>query len=115
MEKYQIEAENFDLELTLTCGQTFCWNRINGDLYGDGPEKFYTFRKGEPMIVEQINDTIVVETDLPEREVRSALSLNHELDEIYATFPSDSKLEKAKSELEGLRLIQDESVRCLIS
>ena len=115
MEKYEIEAENFDLELTLTCGQTFCWNRINGDLYGEGPDKFYTFRKGKPLIVEQEGDTIIAETDLPEEEVKNALSLNHELEDIYATFPNDGKLEKARSELEGLRIIQDEFFPCLIS
>ena len=69
MEKYEIETENFDLELTLTCGQTFCWNRINGDLYGEGPSKFYTFRKGKPLIVEQNDNLIVAETDLPRQEV----------------------------------------------
>jgi len=115
MERYEIEAKNFDLELTLTCGQTFCWNRINGDLYGEGPKKFYTFRKGKPIIVEQENNTIIAETELPEKEVKNALSLNHDLEEIYATFPSDEKLEKAKNELEGLRIIQDEFFPCLIS
>ncbi len=115
MENYEIDAPNFDLELTLTCGQTFCWNRINGDLYGDGPSKFYTFRKGMPLIVEQEDDTIIVETNLPKKEVIEALSLHHNLNEIYSTFPEDEKLEEAKKALEGLRIIQDEFFPCLIS
>ena len=115
MEKHEIETENFDLELTLTCGQTFCWNRINGDLYGEGPSKFYTFRKGRPLIVEQKDNLIVAETDLPRQEVIEALSLHHDLEEIYSTFPEDEKLEEAREELEGLRIIQDEFFPCLIS
>lgn len=115
MERHEIKAENFDLELTLTCGQTFCWNRINGDLYGEGPSKFYTFRNGEPLIVEQEGDTIIAETELPRREVIEALSLHHNLEEIYSTFPEDEKLNEAREALEGLRIIQDEFFPCLIS
>ncbi|MFB6215833.1 MAG: DNA glycosylase [Candidatus Aenigmatarchaeota archaeon] len=56
MANYEIPVENFDLELTLTCGQTFCWHRIDGELYGEGKPEFYTFRDGEMILVEDKGD-----------------------------------------------------------
>lgn len=115
MDKHKIHAPDFDLELTLTCGQTFCWHRIEGDLYGDGADRFYTFRKEEPIIVEQQGETVTVETSLPRSEVEKALGLDEDLEKIFSTFPEDEKLGYAMNKLEGLRIIQDEFFPCLIS
>ncbi|MFB6100876.1 MAG: DNA-3-methyladenine glycosylase [Candidatus Nanohalobium sp.] len=115
MEKYSIPAKNFDLELTLTCGQTFCWHRTQGELYGEGSDRYYTFREGKPLIVEQKEGELRVETELEEEEVEEALGLHHDLEKIFRRFPEDPRLEKAKKELWGLRIIQDEFFPCLIS
>jgi N-glycosylase/DNA lyase len=115
VETYSIPAENFDLELTLTCGQTFCWHRTQGELYGEGNDRFYTFRNGKPLIVEQEDGELRVETELGREQVEEALGLHHELDEIFGKFPEDPRLEKAKQELWGLRVVQDEFFPCLIS
>ncbi|MFP4038395.1 MAG: DNA-3-methyladenine glycosylase family protein [Candidatus Nanohaloarchaea archaeon] len=115
MKTHQIPAEDFDLELTLTCGQTFCWNRTEGELYGDGSSRFYSFRKEEPMIVEQRGEIIRAETPLPEKEVKKALGLDNDLENIFSTFPEDQKLQHALNELEGLRIVQDEFFPTLIS
>ncbi|QGA81030.1 DNA-3-methyladenine glycosylase family protein [Candidatus Nanohalobium constans] len=115
METFSIPAEDFDLELTLTCGQTFCWHRTEGELYGEGSDRFYTFRKGKPLLVQQQGDKIVVETELERKKVEEALGIHHDLDEIFSTFPEDERLEKAYSELKGLRIVQDEFFPCLVS
>jgi N-glycosylase/DNA lyase len=115
MDKYKIHAPKFNLELTLTCGQTFCWHRIEGDLYGDGGNKFYTFRKDEPIIAQQDGDTVTVETSLPKQEVEKALGLDKDLEKVFSTFPDDEKLQYAMEELKGLRIVQDEFFPCLIS
>lgn len=115
MNEYKIFAPDFDLELTLTCGQTFCWHRMEGELYGEGSSKFYTFRKEELIIAEQEKDTLIVETSLPREEVEKALGLDKDIEEIFSTFPEDEKLEYAMSELKGLRIVQDEFFPCLIS
>ncbi len=115
MKEYSLEAENFDLELTMTCGQTFCWHRINGELYEEGEPHFYTFRDGKPLIVEQIDEEVIARTELPRKEVERALGLHHDLEGIFSTFPEDKNLEKASEELWGLRIIQDEFFPCLIS
>lgn len=116
MQTYRLESKDFDLEETMTCGQTFCWHRIDGKLYEDGKPHFYTFRNREPLIVEQKdNGDIVAETELSKEEVEEALGLHHNLEEIFDTFPEDENLEKARDELWGLRIVQDEFFPCMIS
>ena len=115
MEEFILENKDFDLELTMTCGQTFCWHRIEGTLYEDGRPHFYTFRKEKPIIVEEKDEKIFVETELPREEVEKALGLDRDLDKIFSKFPEDEKLQKARKELWGLRIIQDEFFPCLIS
>lgn len=108
----------------MTCGQTFCWHRVSGKLYEaeeadstdeDQHPHFYTFRKGKQIIVEQTEEGLVVETELDKSEVKEALGLDRDLEKIFSTFPEDERLEKAKEELWGLRIIQDEFFPCLIS
>lgn len=119
METYKISPENFDLETTLTCGQTFCWNRINGKLYEDGENHFYTFQNQKPIIVKEENEDkehqITIKTELSKEKSLKALGLGHDLEDVVQTFPSDPKLEKAHQHYEGLRIIQDEFFPCLIS
>lgn len=121
MKQFSIPAENFDLEQTMTCGQTFCWHRINGKLYEEETEdstlesRFYTFRNEEPIIVEQKDEEILVKTELPREKVEEALGVHHDLEEIFQTFPHSEKLSEAREELWGLRIVQDEFFPCLIS
>ena len=129
MKELSLQTENFDLEATMTCGQTFCWHRVDGSLYEEEAEDqrssegedavqphFYTFRNGEPLIVEQKNDgEIIARTELEKSEVEEALGLHRDLDEIFSGFPEDENLEKAREQLWGLRIIQDEFFPCLIS
>jgi N-glycosylase/DNA lyase len=118
MNRYEIQASDFDLEMTLTCGQTFCWHRMDGELYGDTEDsnsKFYTFRKEKPMIVEQKREKILAQSKLPENEIRKALGLEKDLHKISSTFPEDEKLMYALEKLSGLRIVQDEFFPCLIS
>ncbi len=115
MNKYKIEASDFDLELTMTCGQTFCWNRVNGKLYEEGEPRFYTFQNGKPLIVEQKDDTVIAEAELSKKQVEIALGLHHDLEEIQETFPQDETLIQAFKMLSGLRIVQDEFFPCLIS
>lgn len=115
MERYILDDEDFDLELTMTCGQTFCWHRVSGTLYEDGKPHFYTFRNEEPIIVEETEEGLVARTELQKSEVKKALGLDRDLEKIFSAFPEDERLEKARTELWGLRIIQDEFFPCLIS
>jgi len=116
VKEFSLDAENFDLEATMTCGQTFCWHRISGKLYEDGKPHFYTFRDGKPLIVEQKNSgEIIAKTELDKSEVEEALGLHKDLESVFSTFPEDENLSTAREELWGLRIIQDEFFPCLIS
>lgn len=115
MTSFSVPTENFDLELTMTCGQTFCWNRVEGKLYGEGKPEFWTFRKGKPVIVEDKEDVIEVKTELPRKEVEKALGIDKDLEKVFEGFPEDRPLEKARKELWGLRIVQDEFFPCLVS
>jgi len=115
MNNFEIKAEDFDLEQTLTCGQTFCWHRTEGELYGEGEDIFYTFREGKPIIVEQKEEVVSVETELSKQKVEEALGLHKDLEKVFSGFPKDEKLEEAREEFEGLRIIQDEFFPCLVS
>ncbi|MFB6174430.1 MAG: DNA-3-methyladenine glycosylase [Candidatus Nanohalobium sp.] len=132
MEQFKISVENFDLEETMTCGQTFAWHRINGELYSDGAEDqgsseegesspespdphFYTFKDGKPIVVEEKEGELHVKTEASRETVEQVLGLNHDLEEIFETFPEDENLKKAKEELWGLRIVQDDFFPCLVS
>lgn len=122
MEEFKISAENFDLEETMTCGQTFCWHRIEGKLYEDGSEDrgsskphFYTFKNGKPIVIEEKEGKLHVKTETDRETVEKALGLNHDIEEIFEKFPEDENLEKAKEHMWGLRVIQDDFFPCLIS
>ena len=103
------------MERTLTCGQTFCWHRTEGELYGEGGDEFYSFRSGKPLIVRQENGVIIAETELARKEVEKALGVDHSLDEVFDSFPEDEKLELARNSFNGLRVLQDEFFPCTIS
>jgi N-glycosylase/DNA lyase len=115
MNQYKFKSRDIDLELTLTCGQTFCWNRSDGKLYGEGENRFYTFRNGTPLIVEENNGYVTARTELEKAEVEEALDLRTDLNKVFSEFPESPALEAAKSELWGLRIISDEFFPCLIS
>jgi N-glycosylase/DNA lyase len=116
MNRCQLQAEHFDLEATMTCGQTFAWHRIDGDLYGEGRSEFYTFRNGKPLIVrEKEGKELEIETDLPLEEAKIALGIEKNLEDVFESMPVDERLEAAMEEYWGLRVLQDEFLPCLVS
>lgn len=115
MDTFQIEPEHFDLEATMTCGQTFSWHRVDGELYGSGKSEFYTFRDGEPIIVEEKGDVIEVSTPHDIDTVKAALGLDRDLEKVFESIPLDENLEKAMGEYWGLRVLQDEFLPTLMS
>jgi len=104
VKEFSLDAENFDLEATMTCGQTFCWHRISGKLYEDGKPHFYTFRDGKPLIVEQKNSgEIIAKTELDKSEVEEALGLHKILrvfSQLFLKMKISALLEKSSGGLE---------------
>ena len=124
MRNHSINVDNFDLELTLTCGQTFCWHRADGEFFDDESSNqssgdgswFYTFRQGQPLMVKQEKPSeLKIKTDLESSEVKRALGLKKDLEGVFSGFPDDENLNKARDNLWGLRIVRDEFFPCLIS
>jgi len=115
MKKYRLKPRSFDLEKTLTCGQTFCWHRFEGQLYNEGKPRFYTFKQGEPIVTGQKGDEIEVKTTLDRETVLETLGIDHDLEEVFSNFPEDEKMSLAREEFSGIRIIQDDFFPCLVS
>lgn len=98
-----IPAPDFSLELTLSCGQVFHWEREGAGYLGTiGDHAVY---------VEQRGDTLLVPAGL-EEVVRHYFALDHPLAEIYSTFPTDPAMQKALDFCRGLRLVRQPLWEC---
>lgn len=115
MNHFVLKPDHFDLELTLTCGQTFCWHRVDGNLYEDGENKFYTFREKKPILLEEKEEGIEVKTEHDRESVEEALGIDHDLQKVFNNFPENQKMNAARDEFWGLRVLNDEFFPCVIS
>ncbi len=111
-----------DLDKTMQCGQTFCWNKVSGEpLYTDSgttnkPEKYYTTVGGEIVILWQDGTDLHYEaTGELNRDVEGLLRLHESLDDVLDVIGKDDVIQEAIDEHRGIRLVQDEFVPCLIS
>ena len=101
-----VEAVDFNVDLTLGCGQVFHWRRVGGG---------YTGAIGDrPVYVEQSGDRLLV-TAGTEETVRRYFALDHRLPTIYASFPKDPVMDAALAACRGLRIIRQPLWECLAS
>jgi N-glycosylase/DNA lyase len=99
-----VYAPEFDLRLTLGCGQVFHWQPLGSGyvgLIGDAPA-----------YVEQIGDVLLAPVGMGARAVRY-FALDHPLGEIYASFPKDPAMAAALEICRGLRIIRQPLWECL--
>jgi len=99
-----IDAPDFDLELTLTCGQVFHWVRHESGWLGT----IGTI----PVFVEQRGATLFG-TPGNEQRIANYFALDHPLAAICATFPNDSGMSAAAEFCRGLRIIRQPVWECL--
>ncbi len=97
-------AADFNLDLTLNCGQVFHWRRICSGYGGVIAER--------PVYVEQRGDQLLVPVGMEER-VHRYFSLDHPIPEIYASFPDDLAMNAALAACRGLRIIRQPLWECL--
>ena len=100
-----IPAPLFDLRRTLESGQVFHWLLEEGDSYLGLIDEL-------PVRVRQTGDTLWV-TPGTEVAVARYFALDHDLEAIYASFPSDPALAEATAFCRGLRLIRQPLWECL--
>lgn len=100
----EIAAPEFDLGLTLGCGQVFHWRR-HGDgwlgMIGDTP--CYAQQRGRALLVPRGMEEIAARY----------FALDHPLKKMRATFPADPAMNAAAEACRGLRLVRQPHWECI--
>ncbi|SIR61230.1 DNA-3-methyladenine glycosylase family protein [Natronorubrum thiooxidans] len=116
-----------DLYRTLESGQSYCWRRSDGEMYGGSPAPdawYHTVVSGSEdgstsnavLRVRDHNGHLEWEsTTDADTIVRRLLRLDDDLEAIVAAAPDDSLLDEAYEAHRGMRLVEDPSFACLIS
>lgn len=102
--KLDLRLIPFDLERTLTCGQVFHWRRHSrGWLGAVGDIPLYAEQRGETLFVPAASETLA----------RHYFALDHQLEEICGTFPSDPTMLVAREFCRGLRIVRQPLWECI--
>jgi len=99
----EVAAPEFDLSLTLGCGQVFHWRRHGAGWLG--------MIGDTPCYAEQRGDTLLVPRGLEEKAAHY-FALDHPLAEMRATFPDDPAMSAAAEACRGLRLVRQPHWEC---
>ncbi len=99
-----IPAPSFDLRLTLNCGQVFHWRPRGAGWLG--------VIGGEPCYLEQRGDTLLVTASMAEKAHRY-LALDHDMEKIRASLPSDDAMQAAAASCSGVRIIRQPYWECV--
>jgi len=97
-------AEDFDLALTLECGQVFHWRKEGSGWLG--------VIGSRPVYVEQQERQLMVPPGT-EAVVSRYFALDHPLAEIRATFPNDLAMQAASDFCRGMRIIRQPAWECI--
>ncbi len=100
----RLPATDFDLDLTLTCGQVFHWQREDRCWLG--------MIGGTLVHAEQRGDELHV-TPGAEEIAHRYFALDHPLSEIRASFPADPAMIAAADFCRGMRLVRQPEWECL--
>lgn len=100
----ELEAPDFDLDQTLSCGQVFHWRRQGKGWLGMVGD--------EPLYVEASAGGLRVPAGR-EKLARFYFELDLSLREIYATFPGDAAMTAALGFCHGLRIVRQPAWECL--
>ncbi|WP_440764309.1 DNA-3-methyladenine glycosylase family protein [Natronorubrum sp. DTA7] len=108
-----------DLYRTLESGQSYCWRRGDGEMYGGaepGDSWYATVVEGDVIRIRQVDGVLEWEsTTDAEATVRRLVRLDDDLEAIVAAAPDDPLLGEAYDAHRGMRLVEDPPFGCLIS
>ena len=100
----EVAAPEFDLALTLGCGQVFHWRRRGAGWLG--------MIGDSPCYAEQCGETLLVPRGM-EKTAAHYFALDHPLAEMRATFPNDLAMAAAAETCRGLRLVRQPYWECV--
>jgi N-glycosylase/DNA lyase len=98
----RVEARQFNLAITLASGQVFHWAPEGSGYAGVIGE--------QPVYVEQRGEALLTDAD-PEL-VSRYFALDHPLEEIYRSFPTDPAMAAALAACRGMRIIRQPAWEC---
>jgi N-glycosylase/DNA lyase len=100
----RLAAKDFDLTLTLDCGQVFHWVREGvGWLGMIGDRAMYVEQRDEELLIPKGTEELV----------RHYFALDHPLAEICASFPDDPAMQAAREFCHGMRIIRQPAWECI--
>ncbi|NYT17885.1 MAG: 8-oxoguanine DNA glycosylase, partial [Methanomicrobiales archaeon] len=106
MHQVAIPSRRFSLDLTLSCGQVFRWER-NGDWWQG-------IVGNEVIRIRQEGDLLLIESGRKET-IRSYFQLDLDLDRILRSIDRDPVIHGAIRRCRGLRIIRQDPWECLAS
>jgi len=101
-----LEAAEFDLDVTLCCGQVFRWERKGSWWYGVVRDQVFKVRQVDGELECAGVDDVFL---------RSYFGLDHDLKEISEKISKDSYIRNALRRFWGLRIVRQDPWECLIS
>jgi N-glycosylase/DNA lyase len=104
MKLREFAAPDFDLAMTLDSGQVFHWEKLGRGFVGAIDET--------AVYIQQSGKTLNF-SGAPAQAIVAYFGLDHPLDEICATFPSDAAMNSAREFCQGLRIIRQPKWECL--
>jgi N-glycosylase/DNA lyase len=109
MQTFPLDDLWFNLELSVSCGQTFRWRKYGDIWYTPSPY-------GEPTVwkIQQTVNTIEYE-GMNETDLIRYFSLDHALDDILSCIDRDPLIHDAIVRCRGLRIMRQDPWECLIS
>ncbi len=120
----------FDMQATVESGQTYLWDRLDGDMFeddhawgGDGwyqtvlPESFTPSGEPEVLRARQAAEALEWQSSTPNAPelLTHLLRLDDDLDAVMGACPNLPLLTRAFDEYRGMRLVRDPGFACLIS
>ena len=110
-----------DLQATLESGQTFLWNRLDGQTYragapSGGTSWYRTVHDGDVIEVRQVDSVLEWRSSTDPTAVLSRrLRLEDDLDAILEAFPTDPVLAESVDRFAGMRLVSEPFLDTLVS
>ena len=103
---YRIHAPYFNLDLTLSCGQVFRWEK---------KEQWTGVVNGAVIRAEQKGNELIIESTLDKKSIQDYFRLDDDLEKIYSEIGRDKLIESLIKKYRGLRLIRQDPWECLTS
>ncbi len=103
---YRIHAPDFNLDLTLLCGQVFRWEKKEG---------WTGIVNGAVIGARQEGEELIIESALDRKFIQDYFRLDDDLKNIYSEIDKDKLMTALIRKFHGLRLIRQDPWECLAS